>query len=216
MNISLVYKKGVEFRGIRNFLPLLQVVEKYPFPKPINCSRTNYRLHWLNTKITSFTSGKFLKYLEPAKRSSMHIVSVDENSVEHLTLSIGQNDISTFLLTNVHAFLTVPQMKQLFIDLIRCESKWDKAYCTTFVTLIFEKHFSNGNYTPLYWLQYFPKEELEWRGGFAAFESNPYVQTQRIHDGLLVQVGENPNVFDTPEGEQLLVNAINALPSLKH
>jgi hypothetical protein len=66
------------------------------------------------------------------------------------------------------------------------------------------------------WLDYFGKEELEKRGGFAAFESNPYVQTQRIHDGLLVQVGESSDVFDTPEGEQLLVNAINALPPLKH
>ncbi|MEN9611588.1 MAG: hypothetical protein RLZZ628_2402 [Bacteroidota bacterium] len=65
-------------------------------------------------------------------------------------------------------------------------------------------------------LNYFGKEELEKRGGFVAFESNPYVQTQRIHDGLLVQVGDNLDVFDTPEGEQLLVNAINALPPIKN
>jgi hypothetical protein len=34
--------------------------------------------------------------------------------------------------------------------------------------------------------------------------------------GLFVQVGEDPAIFDTPEGATLLVNAVNALPLVQY
>jgi hypothetical protein len=147
----------------------------------------------------------------------MHIVSVDENSDLHITLSIAQKEDSVLLLSNVPTFINIEQLKQLFIELIECNALWSEGHYTYGIADLLQKNFPNERRTKtmLTWLQYYGKAELEWRGGFAAFESNPYVQTQRIHDGLLVQVGESPDVFDTPEGEQLLVNAINALPPLK-
>lgn len=205
--------------GKTQLLPLLQVIEKYPFPKPIHCSRTNPKLIWLNGKINSFTGEKFLKYLDPTKRNlGMHIVSVDENSNLHLNLSIAQKEDSVLLMTNVKSFLTAQQAKQFFIELVQCDERWSQGYCTNDIFELIEKHFTDDERrtkTLLNWLQYFGREELEWRGGFPAFELNPHVKTQRIHDGLLVQVGDSPDVFDTPQGEILLVNAINALPLVK-
>ncbi|MEY4938072.1 MAG: hypothetical protein RIS64_4433 [Bacteroidota bacterium] len=203
MTIRLWHKDGLQFRGIPHFRPLLEIVSKYPFPKPSMCSRTNPKLIWLNTSIHSLLSDKFLKYIEPKQRDpSCHMIIVDNNTPSHLTVAISQQESGVFSLSNVGTFIDAKLVKKLFIELVQAVPTWDNAQCGTFIS-------------GLTWLQYFNKEEVENRGGFAAFESNPYVQTQRIHDGLLVQVGDNPDAFDTPEGEQLLVNAINALPPLK-
>jgi|GEM_PF-2965915 len=68
----------------------------------------------------------------------------------------------------------------------------------------------------LVWLQYFNKEELERQGGIEALESNPFLKTERIKDGLLIQLGESPYDAFTPEGEQLLVEATRSLPPVKN
>jgi hypothetical protein len=220
MLIRISYKNGVEFRGKTHFLPLLKVVKKYPFPKPSQVSRTDAQLHWLETEIKSFTDKKILKYLEPIKRHpNIYVVLIDNASEDHPNLSLSQGDESVFIISKVRSFLAHGAAKQLFCDLISCEPAWHYGIAGMDNTSIYGNHFDyaeRDTKTMLTWLQYFGKEELEKRGGFAAFESNPYVQTQRIHDGLLVQVGDSPDAFDTPEGEQLLVRAIHALPLIKH
>jgi hypothetical protein len=149
----------------------------------------------------------------------LNMILLDNTSENHLKLSISQAANGMVLgLRNLQPFLTSQPLKSLFIHLIQCDSNCLDAQCGNGISEILERNFTHNDRrskTILSWLQYFGKEELENRGGFAAFESNPYVQTQRIHDGLLVQVGDSLDVFDTPEGEQLLVNAINALPPLK-
>jgi hypothetical protein len=85
---------------------------------------------------------------------------------------------------------------------------------------IYEKYFGldyirTSNVTYLNWLQYFGKEELYRQGGIEALESNPLLKTERIHDGLLIQVGESPYDAFTPEGEQLLVEATRSLPPVR-
>jgi hypothetical protein len=215
MIITIRYNDGKRYKGIPSFFPFLEIIQKYPFPKPAICSRTNHRLKWLDTKIDSFIDSKFHKYLEPIKRDPMlHIVSVDDGSKTHLNLSIAQKEDSVMVLLNLGDFLTLEQIKQLFVDFVTIGSHIDHGWCGTSTASILEKHFPNNN-NYLNWIQYYGKKELEQRGGFEAFETNPYVQTQRIHDGLLVQVGNNPNIFTTFEGETLLVHAINALPLLK-
>jgi hypothetical protein len=200
---------------------MLRIIEAYPFPKPQKCTRTNQKLQWLDTKISAFTSEKLLKYIDGLnKHPEINQLCVDDISEGHVHLSIAQNQKGSGLsLSNIRQFLSIVQVKSLFVELLLCHSTCFEAICSPDISELLGRNFTDHERltkTIMSWLQYFDKDGIEKRGGFAAFESNPYVQTQRIHHGLLVQVGENPNVFDTPEGEQLLVNAINALPSLKH
>jgi hypothetical protein len=219
MKIAIRYTNGKQFRQVSSFLPFLKIIEKYPFPKPVDCSYTNPKLKWLHCKISSFTDDQLLKRLEPVRRNPItHIVALDDLSGAHLHFAVTQKSDTMLILSNLLPFIKVDQVKQLFMNMVSEGHLLDNGWCGASVTSILEKHFPSENgytITMLTWLQYYGKEELEKRGGFAAFESNPYVQTQRIHDGLIVQVGESPDAFDTPEGEQLLVNAINALPPLK-
>lgn len=217
MTLTICYKKGLQFRGVSHFLPFLKTIERYPFPKPLNCSRTSVKLTWLKTTIVSFTSKKFLSYLDSWK-GSMHWIQVDSNDATRIHLAINQTGENVIVLSNLSAFIHPAQIKQLFVDLIMDGRYLDHGLCGKNLVEILEKnlpHFDSRQMTFLNWLQYFGKAELERRGGIAAFESNPYLQTERIHDGLFVQVGDDPSIFDTPEGEQLLVNAINALPLIQ-
>jgi hypothetical protein len=217
--IRFFYNEGLLSKGRNHFLPLLQIVERYPFPKPLNCSRSNKQLHWVNTKINSITSNKFLKYIDSFEHPEMNYVMVDDVSEKHLQLSIAQNELGSGLgLSNLKTFLTLQQIKSLFTDLIYSNSTCYNATCGNDISEFLGRNFSStqrSTKTLLSWMEYFGKVELEKRGGLEAFETNPYLKTQRIHDGLLVQVGDSPDVFDTPQGEILLVNAINALPLVK-
>jgi hypothetical protein len=217
--IRFFYNEGLKSKGRKHFLSLLQIVEQYPFPKPLNCTRSDKKLHWVNTKISSFTSNKFLKYIDCFEHPEMNYIMVDDVAEKRLHLSIAQSEMGSGLgLSNVRMFLTLPQLKSLFIELLHCNETCYNATCGNDISELLGRNFSDNqrsNKTFLSWIEYFGKAELEKRGGFKAFESNPYLQTERIHDGILVQVGDSPDIFDTPEGEALLVNAINALPLLK-
>ncbi|MEY4902615.1 MAG: hypothetical protein RLZZ292_430 [Bacteroidota bacterium] len=217
--IKLEYRQGVLSRGKSHFLPLLQTVERYPFPKPLNCLRLHYTYRWLKSKITSFTGDKFLKYVEVEPEPEIHQIWVDNASQTRLNLYIGQEGIgSSLLLRNIHPFLDNEQTKSLFLNLIQCHVSCYDATCGKDISALYGKNFSYEDRSQklmLTWIQYLSREVVEKWGGFVCFESNPYVQTQRIHNGLLVQVGDNPEVFETPEGKTLLVNAINALPLIK-
>ena len=77
------------------------------------------------------------------------------------------------------------------------------------------KHFRWEPRTPasgsLAWLQYFGAEEFLRQGGEDIFD-NPYIQAEKIGDGVLIQVGDSPYDAYTPEGEELLVKATKAMP----
>jgi hypothetical protein len=214
------YTKEAKFSGKAHFLPILRIIKKYPFPHPSTCSRLNdWTVGWEESRIRSFTGDLLLSYLN-LNLPQKDIVCVDCDSDKHLQLHISQDaEGSVLQLSNMQAFLTTEQLKAFFKDLIRCHSMCCDAQCGSDISPIWIKNFTETerryHKRMLLWCQYFGKEALAKWGGFAIFESNPYVQTERIHDGLLVQVGDNPDDFDTPEGEALLVNAINALPDMK-
>jgi hypothetical protein len=212
--INLYYK--TKKKGSPFFLPLLRTIAQFPFPKPLNCSCLDQEQYWYESKIGSFTSKRLLEYLDA---DAFQQVWIDNASPKRLNLYIAQGKDSSGLgLNNIRCFISLPQVRTLFIDLIRCHPLCYEATCSPDIVDFLQRNFTNQQRqtkTLLGWMEYFGKDALDRRGGFDAFESNPYVHTQRIHDGLLVQVGDNPDVFGTPEGEALLVNAINALPLLK-
>jgi hypothetical protein len=219
--IILAYKNGLESTGKSHFLPILKVLEQYPFPKPVHCSRIMEQSNkWLKSKIIAFTSPKFLGYLDGAELSpNRHMVWVDGGSDKHLHLCISQGYLGSVVeLMNTELFLNPQETRNLFKDLIGCNSTCYEATGGNSVYPILNKNFSaeeRHTKTMLSWLEYFSQPELEKRGGFMAFESNPYLQTERIHDGLMVKVGKHDVHCNTVDETFLLINAINALPPIK-
>jgi hypothetical protein len=114
MTLTICYKKGLQFREVSHFLPFLKTIERYPFPKPLNCSRTSVKLTWLKTTIVSFTSKKFLSYLDSWK-GSMHWIQVDSNDATRIHLAINQTGENVIVLSNLSAFIHPAQIKQLFV-----------------------------------------------------------------------------------------------------
>jgi len=63
----------------------------------------------------------------------------------------------------------------------------------------------------LFWLTFFGDDELERQGGDAVV-LNPFAACAQVGHGVLLQVGQSPQVAVTAEGEQALVRATRALP----
>jgi hypothetical protein len=196
---------------------ILKIIGSYPFPIPQE-ARKIYNQKSRFFEITSLTDKALLKVLAPKIRSRIHTVLIDNDTTDKLGICISQSENIGFTLVNPKLYLTNSVLKHLFYDLIKSQSFWYHGMCHLFSLDLYHRNLTyeeRTSKTMLAWLQYFSKEEVEKRGGFAAFESNPYLQTERIHDGLFVQVGDDSTLFDTPEGEALLINAINALPLIK-
>ncbi|MEN9613557.1 MAG: hypothetical protein RLZZ628_4371 [Bacteroidota bacterium] len=215
--IRFSYKRTQSAWTEPNFLRLLEIMETYRFPKPSLASKM-HKNTWKDFPITHFKDKNLLKALVPVrKRSSDYIVMIDNASEEHVHFAFTQGLDNILVLNRLKSFLTNPEIKSLFYDLSQLEG-CDYGWCSIFEDKLYTKNFTSldfSNKMMLNWLQFYKKDHLEKIGGFVVFESNPYVQTQRIHDGLFIQVGEDPAIFDTPAGEALLINAINALPLIK-
>lgn len=221
--IRLCYRSHLKLNSKTDFLPLLQVLKKHSFPRPAKCSRLNSKtVGWEARRIASFTSEILFNYLDLMEPDTKAVICIDSESKSRLQIQLNQalDERGMMLqMDNVLKFLSLEELKSFFKRLIQCNSTCYNAYCGSDLSSLWVKNFTETerryHKRMLLWSQYFGKEELEKWGGFAVFESNPYLQTERIHDGLLIQVGDNPTVFSTPEGEVLLVNAINALPPPK-
>lgn len=203
-----------------HFLALLQILNKYPFPPPcgvlkkVGSTQTYF-------DIKNFVDPHLLKVL-CLKRTPVksHSILVDNASDEHLNMGItlGLDNHNVFVFIQEKLFLSYPQIKAFFYEIMLCKN-WYEGRCGILSANLYNQNFSEeeqAHKTMLDWLQYFSLEKVKKHGGFAAFELNPYLQTERIHDGLFIQVGDDPAFFDTPEGAKLLVNAVNALPLVKH
>jgi hypothetical protein len=204
--------------GNNPFLPLLSIIERHPFPSPIEVRKSYSGKNKFFT-ITSFIDKALLEVLAIKARKKTHIVLVDNANKAQLEVCITQSDTIDILLSNEASFINHHQAKTLFYELIKHDMGWLSGGCHWLNSDFYVNHFTYDDHmqkTILTWLQYFGKLEVEKRGGFVAFESNPYLRTERIHDGLFVQVGDDPAFFDTPEGAKLLVNAVNALPFVQH
>jgi hypothetical protein len=203
----------------RDFVPLLKIIATYPFPKPQNASKT-YKKDWVHFEVMTFTDAILLNALDPKRNSAkFYEVRLDEDAKEqlHFTFRKSRESGNLLVINNWIPFLDFDMLKKLFVEIIYCTPHWKYAVTSLLRPQIYQESFTQEERLtklPLDWLNYFGKKELEKWNGYEAFEANPYIQTERIHDGLLVQLGNNPNVFDTPEGKMLLMNAMKALPPL--
>jgi hypothetical protein len=207
---------GQSFSHRRDFLPLLKIIASYPFPKPQKASKT-YKKDWVAFDVMTFTDAILLNALDPKRNSSqLYEVRMDEEAAERLHFKFRKSRESGKLLVldNLLPFLDYAMVRQLFLGIVHYASDWRYGVTSFMLPQMYQETFTSveqATKLPLDWLNYFDKKELEKWNGPEAFESNPYLQTERIHDGLLVQLGDNPTVFETPEGKRLFANAINAL-----
>ncbi|MEN9611655.1 MAG: hypothetical protein RLZZ628_2469 [Bacteroidota bacterium] len=215
--IVIVYKNQ-PLLSLDTYKEVLTLIASYPFPLPSEGYKgCNGKEQYFN--IATFADKQILKALTPKIRRFTNEVMIDNAFPNRLSLLIRQGKNVGIHLYGERLFLNGMQRKNLFRSLLNGHTSCLRGQCEIDNTELYQRNFDNDEVlhkTMLGWLHYFSQEELEKRGGFAAFELNPYLYTERIHDGLYVQVGgDDPAIFDTPEGERLLVNAINALPLIQ-
>jgi hypothetical protein len=218
---------GNLFRGEIRFLPILELLNSMNFPPPNFLEWTTKKMNWKSTSINSFVDSIVILSLDPKERhKEFYSIHIDNASEQNISISFDQNEKSSIICIRIPQSILDTWSKidiyTLFIKLLELITDCSVANC------YFEKemrkiiftHFDYNHrtfYSPmLFWLQYFGKEELERQGGMEALESNPLLKTERIHDGLLIEVGESPYDAFTPEGEELLVRATRSLPPVRN
>jgi hypothetical protein len=75
----------------------------------------------------------------------------------------------------------------------------------------YRKNKRTIDFPGLYWLQYYGAEEFKKQGDMAILD-NPYIEAQLIKDGVFIEVGKSPYDVHTPEGEELMIKANQAMP----
>ena len=168
-----------------------------------------------SVKILNFTDEAIVKALQSAESIELE--------TEDYRLRMGFKTIHiNYLGINVKEIYIkdngTEHLKTFFLDLVQ---KSDPLFAATrfekIASDIIEKHFEDTVHEDillLHWLNYFGKEEFAKRGGEAIFK-NPYIKTEKMSEGVLIQVGESPYDAYTPEGEALLVKASLEMPPYK-
>jgi hypothetical protein len=211
--IGFTYKKDVKATGKNKFLPLLHILENYALPRPSQLMRTNAQLEWEYAKIASFTDKKLIRMLNAKNRHpDLYSIILDNDSENHVTIGIGQGQASSLIVSNLKT-LNIIQIKSLFFELLLSVTNWEDGACGS--NGIYSEYLSTDqrDYTTvLYPLQYFSRAKIESCGGFAVFENNPYLTTQRIHDGLVVEVQDALLELGTAQSNALIAQATRHLP----
>ncbi len=108
-------------------------------------------------------------------------------------------------------------IRELFIKLVTAMSpSYGRVHLDQLSRELHEAHYADQRRTfyasGLYWLNFFGPDELALQGGDGVAE-NPHARTERVGNGLLVEVGSDPMEAATPAGEARLVAATKALPA---
>lgn len=206
---------GQSFSHRRDFLPLLKIIASYPFPKPQIGTKT-YKKDWVEFDVTTFTDVILRNALDPKRNSVLfYEVQTDPEDTErlHFTFRKSREGGNSLYLDNLFPFLDALRIRQLFLEMVRHIPHWTYCVSNMISAQMYQEAFQETEHpkkVPFDWLNYFGTEDLEKWHSLEAFESNPYLQTERIHNGLFVQLGNDPTLFKTPEGKKLLINAIDA------
>jgi hypothetical protein len=198
----------------------LYILENTTLPRPVKIMWTDAYLDWRESLINSFLDSKLISKIEPLQRHiDMYDIWIDYNSEDNINVRIGQSysdSIIIYFSNKLMERYSVNFCKNLFISILLELPKINTARCVGTYDEIYKRSFKDIERPYLGWIQYINNSMILERGGFEIFESNPYLQTERIHDGLLIQVGESPYDAFTPEGEELLVKATRSLPPVKN
>ncbi|MEN9609262.1 MAG: hypothetical protein RLZZ628_76 [Bacteroidota bacterium] len=228
IRILFPYKSAVNTLGFNGLLPVLTYLENSFLPKPLEVKFTGKSPSRLRKKqIQSYLDPQLLAILEPNGPTGT-LINIQATHQHYCFIAFFQDGISHQIVIDIDLALveqvTTAKLKAFFTDLLhKCPQTHYAQCCFTLYYSVFNgKHIepsmvSRNNYLRfLVWLQYLSAEELIIQGGRSAFESNSLLQTEPLHNGLLVQVGESPYDIFTEEGEALLVKATFSLPPVQY
>jgi len=199
---------------------ILSILDNTTLPKPKKIMWTNQKLEWEEKEIDSFTDKLLFERIDPLERDrEVYETWVDYNSETNLNIRIGQSYedvINIYVVLDVAIAYAYRYYGELFSSMLQLIPYCKTGKCGSIYDKIYKSKFKELAKPYLGWLQYFNGKMIVERGGFELFESNSLLKTERIHNGLLIQVGESPYDAFTPEGEKLLVEATRSLPPVKN
>ena len=198
-------------RQFNTFISLLDYFEGSFLPRPTELHISDRP----SISITKFTEKSIVQALQTADGIELEIpdqsLRIGFSPTHSIYLSIRVKEV------NIKE-QSIDSLKTFVLELIqRSHPLLTFAGFDKINDYIYEKHFEDTIHEDIFllnWLNYFGKEEFAKRGGEAIFD-NPYIKTEKMGEGVLIQVGESPYDAYTPEGEALLVKATKAMPPYK-
>lgn len=225
LRLLFPYKNPINYLGNQGLVPLLSFLETAPFPKPHEVEFSGkVRNRMRRKRINHYLDNDLLAILEPNGYQGTYIMIKSKG----FSVFFDQMGISNQLVFTIDmqllSFVTVEGLKKIFLDLLGRFPQTHIAYCSfaAYHSDFNKKHmYESGkmrnNYLRfLVWLQYLSAEELVIQGGISAFELNSLLKTERLNNGLLVEVGESPYDIFTDGGEALLAQATFSLPPVQY
>ena len=210
----LIHVDGTSIRGASGFRPVLEQLENSFLPKPTEVAATDKSAR----AIDGYLSPAVMEALDRKK----HFVELT-NSSEKLNVTLAQARNTIWVGIHLPAKLakkvSPSDLRKLFVDLIRNLGEPTYGVCRlgAHARALHQAAYAQARRTfytsGLYWLNFFGPEEIKRQGG-PALANNPLAKVERLTQGILIQVGENPFQASTPEGEQKLKDATAAMPSL--
>ncbi|MEO0040633.1 MAG: hypothetical protein RL329_81 [Bacteroidota bacterium] len=208
--------------GYKGILPVLELLNSVGFPPAVRVAfkgKNSSRMRKM--QVHGYLDPKLTAILEPVDKTNSEIEIFDAlkysdgSHGSRVDIHQGKYRHSLTILIPIELLtqLTIYGVQSLFHKLVQL---FPNAYAGECSFLWYRSYFSvtrRSCFVPyLVWRQYLSAKELEIQGGKAAFESNNLLKTERIHDGLLIEVGESPYDIFTDEGEALLAKATESLP----
>ncbi|MDJ1470979.1 hypothetical protein [Xanthocytophaga flava] len=206
-----------------NLIQIFSLLDETPLPNPSRLEYCNSNNKWRSIAINSFSDKEIIDLLKSDNKKADELMFDNNDSDNHPFVYINRTHSPIIGVTIAVHFITDWTSNFVFnlfkSILMKINCGVGVCHFSNVHVSMLEKHFRGQKrtfYLPaLNWLQYLGKEELERQGGMEALEANPLLKTERIHDGLLIQVGESPYDAFTPEGEELLVKATRSLPPVR-
>jgi hypothetical protein len=228
MRFLFPFHSPVNYLGSKGLLPVLHLLETSGLPKPLEIEFSGKSRNRMRKRsIHSYLDPQLLAILEPIAPTGT-LIKINATQDLYFSIYISQASSSDQMVIDIDPKIVermgIEKAQKMFTDLVNLFPKVYFAQCC-FVRYYSDfnrkymdhSQLNRSNYFPfLVWLQYVGSQELIFQGGMSLFESNPLLRTTRLHDGLLVEVGDSPyNIFKA-EGEALLVKATFSLPRVQY
>jgi hypothetical protein len=200
-----------DFKGYDQLKDIVHYFENSFLPKPTLLKVTGLK----DKKIENYVNGATINALNKKK----HAVQFHHDPLIASAIIIQLDDetlINAYIPAADVKLLSINSLKEFLKELIiRTNPSFGIVSYETCAEELHEKYYKDSprtfNSSGLQWLQFFGSDEEKRQGG-TAIEQNPYIKTERIANGLLVEVGESPFDACTQAGKDLLVMATKAMP----
>jgi hypothetical protein len=210
----LLYVDDDSIRGASGFRPVLERLQNSFLPQPIELVATDKP----GITIKGYLDEAALKALDRKK----HFVEFINNT-EKLNVTVAQPPNRSWIGIHIPATLAVKvpadEIRKLFVDLIQLlrSPSYGVCHLAAHGRALHQAAYAQARRTfytsGLYWLNFFGPDEIERQGG-PALANNPVAKVEQLPQGIVIQVGDDPIYAASPDGENRLKQATEAMPSL--